>query len=555
MTDQNQPVPSAAGPSGTVPVAGSERTAVAGARRLGPVDADQPVTVTVVVRPRPGSDLAQPTPQTSSLRQRRYLSREEFAARSGADPTDLDRVAAFAGRTGLSVVESSAARRTVRLSGTAAAMGTAFGVDLGRWEHGGSTFRGRTGPVHVPTELAEVVQAVLGLDERAQSDTHFTLAAAATTAAVTAPQLARLYDFPTEVDGTDQCIAIIELGGGYRDQDLQTYFSGLGLPVPAVVAVPVDGAANSPTGSADGPDGEVLLDIEVAGSVAPGARIAVYFAPNTDAGFLDAVTTAVHDRTNAPSVVSISWGAAESQWTAQAAQAMDAAFADAAQLGVTVCVASGDNGAADRVQDGLAHADFPASSPHVLGCGGTVVDVSDSALTGEAVWNDGRGGASGGGVSDLFDLPDYQQGAGVPPSVNPGGRVGRGVPDVCGDADPASGYRVVVDGQQLVIGGTSAVAPLWAGLVALLNQSLGTPVGHLNPLLYATAGPAPVDAALAPAAAGTSAAGQGLVDITSGDNRVSGAEGYDAGSGWDACTGLGRPDGAALLTRLSARAG
>jgi kumamolisin len=150
------------------------------------------------------------------------------------------------------------------------------------------------------------------------------------------------------------------------------------------------------------------------------------------------------------------------------------------------------------------------------------------------VWNDGRGGATGGGVSDAFDLPSWQQGAGVPASVNPGGRVGRGVPDVAGDADPRTGYQVEIDGQQATIGGTSAVAPLWAGLLALVNQSLGSPVGYLNPLLYGRL-------------AGTGA----FRDITSGDNSVGGTTGYAAGAGWDACTGLGSPDGQALLAALT----
>jgi kumamolisin len=291
----------------------------------------------------------------------------------------------------------------------------------------------------------------------------------------------------------------------------------------------VDGAANSPAGDPGGADGEVLLDIEVAGAVAPGAHIAVYFAPNTDAGFVDAVTTAVHDRANAPSVVSISWGGPESTWTLQAQRALDGAFADAAALGVTVCAAAGDNGSGDGVGDGRAHADFPASSPHVLACGGTRLEPSGA----ETVWNDGTsGGATGGGVSDTFDLPDWQAAAGVPPSANPGGRVGRGVPDVSGNADPQTGYRVLVDGERATIGGTSAVAPLWAALVALLNEQRGTPVGFLNPALYGSGDGA-------------------LRDVTSGDNGLGDAPAYAAGPGWDACTGLGSPDGAALSRLLA----
>jgi kumamolisin len=182
-------------------------------------------------------------------------------------------------------------------------------------------------------------------------------------------------------------------------------------------------------------------------------------------------------------------------------QQFDQAFQAAATLGVTVCCAAGDNGSGDGESDGLAHVDFPASSPFALACGGTKLTASGTMITSEVVWNEGPESATGGGVSSVFSLPSYQSAAHVPPSANPGGGMGRGVPDVAGDADPVTGYQVRVDGQAFVIGGTSAVAPLWAGLIALMNQQLGHPVGFLNPLLYG------------------SLAGRGLFhDITSGNN-------------------------------------
>jgi len=274
----------------------------------------------------------------------------------------------------------------------------------------------------------------------------------------------------------------------------------------------------------------VLLDIEVVGAIAPSAKIAVYFAPNTDQGFLDAITTAVHDSVRKPSVVSISWGGAESTWTAQSLTAYDQAFQDAGLLGVTVCCASGDDGSADGVTDGAAHVDFPASSPNVLACGGTRLVSSNGKITSEVVWNSGGGnGASGGGVSDNFPLPAYQAAANVPVSVNPTHFKGRGVPDVAGDADPATGYQIRVDGKSAVFGGTSAVAPLWAALIALINQQLGKHVGFLNTALYTKGA-------------------SGLHDITSGTNGA-----YNAGTAWDACTGLGSPSGQALLTALKAK--
>ncbi|MGS0757575.1 S53 family peptidase, partial [Roseateles sp. GG27B] len=205
--------------------------------------------------------------------------------------------------------------------------------------------------------------------------------------------------------------------------------------------------------------------------------IAVYFAPNTNQGFLDAITTAVHDSVNKPSVISISWGSAEANWSAQGMTQFDQAFQAAAAMGVTVCCAAGDSGSSDSVADGKAHVDFPASSPFALGCGGTRLTASGQTISSEVVWNaNPTSSATGGGVSAFFGLPSYQANAHVP-TINGAG--GRGVPDVAGDADPASGYQVRVDGQNLVFGGTSAVAPLWAGLIALMNQKLGHPVGFL----------------------------------------------------------------------------
>jgi len=317
------------------------------------------------------------------------------------------------------------------------------------------------------------------------------------------------------------------LGGGFRPADLSAYFSGLGLASPAVTAVSVDHGTNSPTGDANGPDGEVMLDIEVVGSIAPQANIAVYFTPNTDAGFLDAITTAIHDTTNKPSVISISWGGAESSWTSQAMTAMDEAFQAAATLGITVCVASGDNGSSDGVSGGADHVDFPASSPFALGCGGTSLTATQTAIASETVWDDGAsGGASGGGISAFFSLPTWQ--TGLSAHTTEGKSVAlamRGVPDVAGDADPDTGYDVRIDGSNTVIGGTSAVAPLWAALIARINQSSGKAAGYINPRLYQSP--------------------QALRDITQGNNGD-----YAAATGWDACTGLGSPNGKPLSTLI-----
>ena len=211
-------------------------------------------------------------------------------------------------------------------------------------------------------------------------------------------------------------------------------------------------------------------------------------------------------------------------------QTMNSALQDASTVDISVFSASGDNLSTDGVTDGRAHVDFPASSPWIIGCGGTSIAVGNNTITTETVWNDGDSGG-GGGISDLFAVPAFQENAGLPPSVNDGQKR-RGVPDVAGNAAPSTGYRVVVNGQSQVFGGTSAVAPLWAGLAALINEGAATPVGFFLPFLYAN-----------PTL---------LRQITRGDNIPSGSTiGYSAGPGWNACTGLGVPNGESLFVALT----
>jgi kumamolisin len=487
---------------------------------------DKQIEVTIIVRPRAGGE--HPSMESNGGPPR--MTRQEYEAQHGADPADMEKIEQFATEHGLEVVDTSVARRTVVLGGTIEAMTKAFQTELTLYEHPGGLYRGRTGPVQVPAEIESIVQAVLGLDDREQATPHFRPHAEGVTAhtsngSFSPVDISTVYDFPSGVDGKGQKIAIIELGGGYKSRDLTTYFKSLGIKKPKVTAVSVDGGQNAPTGDPNGPDGEVMLDIEVAGAAAAGAQFLVYFAPNTDRGFLDAITSAIHDP-RGPSVISISWGGAEAAWTAQALAAFDQAFQAAAILGVTVCAAAGDDGSRDGVQDGRAHVDYPASSPFVLACGGTHLVAASNQITSELVWS--SNGATGGGVSDVYPVPSWQSGAHVPPSTNPGAHRGRGVPDVAGDADPMTGYKVRVDGINTVIGGTSAVAPLWAALIARMNEQLGRPVGYLNPQLYTL-----------PAAVSS------FHDITSGSNGA-----YSAGAGWDACTGLGTPDGSRLVAAL-----
>jgi kumamolisin len=485
-----------------------------------PLDPTTQIDVTVVLRRRaepPASAFAGPP-----------LDRDELAARYGADPADLDAVTAALTAAGAEVLSASAATRLVRVRGSAGTLTSTFGAEFESVPVDRPGTRAWTGGLSLAAELSGPVVGVLGLDDRPQAAARYRVARAETSAVSYTPlQLAAAYGLP-DANGSGQTLAIIELGGGFGTDDLTSYFGGLGVAAPTVTAVGVDGATNVAGKDPNGADGEVLLDIEVAGAIAPSATLLVYFAPNTDAGFVDAITQAAH-ATPAPTAMSISWGQSEDQWTEQARTAMDNAIADAALLGVTVTAAAGDSGSTDNETQGAPHCDFPASSPHALGCGGTSLQLDSSgAVASETVWNDGgTGGATGGGISAVFPVPDWQANAGIP-ARSGGSTRGRGVPDVAAVADPQTGYQVLVDGTATVIGGTSAVAPLWAALVCRLAQLAGRPLGLLQPAIYAGAAPG--------------AAAPGFRDITEGTNGT-----YSAGAGWDACTGLGVPAGADLL--------
>jgi len=506
---------------------GSEKAAAPNAEHVKATPAKSQVTVSVIVKRKEPLKIIQRGGRTNGPAR---VSRTEYNKRHVGDPDSIKQVKAFAKEFNLKVERdpNSALRRTVQLSGTAADVQKAFGVELNQKKIDGTEYRVREGGIHLPASLTGAVEAVLGLDNRPQAQPHFRLpkaSAAAAPSSYTPPQVAEAYQWPPKASGAGQTIGIIELGGGYRQADLTAYFKTLKLAAPGITAISVDKGKNKPS-NANSADGEVMLDIEVAASVAPGAKIAVYFTPNTDQGFIDAITTAVHDATHKPSVISISWGGPESTWTQQAATALDAACQSAAALGITITVAAGDDGSSDGETGN--NVDFPASSPHVLACGGTKLNASGATIVSEVVWNEtaNNEGATGGGVSNLFPLPSWQANSKVPASSVKTG--GRGVPDVTGDADPTTGYTIRVDGQTSVIGGTSAVAPLWAGLIAVANQQLGTQVGFIQPAIYA-----------AKAAAAFN-------DITEGNNGA-----FSAGPGWDACSGLGSPIASKLIPLLA----
>jgi len=539
-----------------VALPGSRREPSPAARHTGPLDDAEVIEVTVRLRARKTARRFGPEMMVMGgrlPRERNYLTLRQLANRRGAAAADVAKVERFARDHGLQP-SGNRAERTLRLKGTVAAFSRAFRVKLQAFSMGKRRFRGRRGPIRIPQELAGIIVGVHGLDNRPAARLRHPSRAHVAEArpkrhALSVSEVARLYNFPAKLTGRGQCIALIELNepdllgnagsGGYDPGDLAAFFRALGIRRSLPEDVCVDGGANLP-GLSD-VDREVVTDIEVAAAAAPGAKLVVYFAPNTTHGFLNAVKAAIHDEKHRPTIISISWGAPEGaagHYSPQFMQGLHELFEDAAALGITVCCSSGDDGSADMREhwDGRAHADFPAASPVALGCGGTRLSVRNGRIAKERVWN-ARRRASGGGVSRFFAPPPYQRQAGLPRRPSKDG--GRGVPDVAGNADPATGYKIFINGKPDSAGGTSAVAPLMAGLVARINEHLVKSTGHtagfINPLLYT-----PDFRAV-------------FRDITEGNNDVRGRlKGkYPARKGWDACTGLGVPDGETLLRLLS----
>lgn len=531
-----------------VKLAGSERIPVPGSRATGRADPEQWLEVTLKLRRRAA------LPEPGGAGSRRY-AREELQAEFGADPQAVARVEDVFTSMGLTVLASDAGTRSVKLGGPARLMEAAFEVRLLNFHHDThGSYRGRVGALHLPVAVAGDIEGVFGLDNRRavrrRPGTRRLLSAAAhRTHASKRPwffpaELAAAYEFPPG-DGTGQVIGILEFGGGFFPDDLAAFAQQASLAAtPNVVPVSVD---HTPTDSNDEAVGEVMLDIEVVAGVCPKATIPVYFGAFTEKGWVDVLDAAIHDTVHRPQVLSISWGYAEDAyiWTQAAVDQVNEALKEAALLGITICVASGDDGSSDGITDGHAHVDFPCSSPYVLAVGGTLLRVTSHRS--ERVWKDGDGlradggGSTGSGVSTRFDRPAWQASLDVAP-VNPGQIDGRIVPDVVANASAHTGYFTVVSGQAGIEGGTSAAAPLWAALVGRMNEALsgtGRSVGYFTPLLYG------LDVG------GTHAVGAvGCNDIRTGDNDTATVGGFKAGAGFDGVAGWGSPKGAALLAAL-----
>jgi kumamolisin len=485
--------------------------------------------------------------------ERTYMTRQQLRDEYGSDPAAVDAIEKFAAAHNLVVTKDERASARMGLGGTVANLSAAFGVTLFDYTHPKlGEFHARTGPISVPAELGDAITGVFGFNNhralrrlpRKPRLSELRLNAAAQSRPWFMPtELATIYKFPN-ADAHAQCIGLLEFGGGVEQPDVAAYFQKIGVPAPNIQIIAVDGVSTDPSADPDS-TGEVMLDIDVAGAMAGGAKVAVYFSTFDEKGFIDILSAVINDSANDPGVLSISWGWDENQpfnntvlWSPAAMDHVNHSLLAVAQLGITVCVSTGDDGSEAQVQDGHAHVNFPATSPYVLAVGGTTLHArkGSNGQTSiiEVVWNDGPGSGTGGGISDITPVPSWQEGK-VPRSINPGNFAGRAVPDVAANADPNTGYLVRSGGQFGIVGGTSASAPLWGSLITRINALLGKRVGNFNALLYGTIGPAKV-----------------LGDITSGNNDTDGLLNgqFQAGPGWDACTGWGAPDGAKLFNAL-----
>jgi kumamolisin len=486
--------------------------------------------------------------------ERKYLTRDELTKKYGSDPAMVKKIEDFASAHNLKVTRDERTAARLGLAGSVADLSAAFGVQLFDFEHASlGKFHARTGLISVPVELKDAVTGVFGFNnhrilQRRRVTRESTASSSGLRKWFWPHELGTIYNFPP-VDASKQCIGLLEFGGGVDPNDVDLFFGnkqGLPapLPTPSIQVIAVDGVSTDPSSDEDS-TGEVMLDVDVAGSLSGGAKLAVYFATFDEKGLVDILSAVLLDSVNDPSVLSVSWGWAENQdfngsvtWSPGAIDHVNESLLAAANLGISVCVSTGDDGSEAQIQDGKAHVNFPATSPSVLAVGGTSMHAKTSAgkttVLSETVWNDGPGSGTGGGVSDFVPVPSWQQGK-VPSSINPGHFAGRAIPDVAANADPATGYRVAFQGKFATVGGTSASAPLWASLIARINATLGARAGNLNATLYATIGPKKV-----------------LRDITSGNNDTDGLlEGqFKADEGWDACTGWGTPNGGNLLNAL-----
>jgi len=523
---------------------GSSLTVPSNAISTDAIDVHEHVTFSVAVR-RPNQSGVSIAEHADGIANDTHsiLSHAEFAHQFGADTNDITAIIEFANRHDLTVVSSNLLGATVKLLGTVASINNVFKITLSNIVTPNNTYRSYIGTISIPDELDGIIEHFIGLHNPVEFKKHGTKFSTQVVQGLTPLQVAAGYRFPNST-GAGQCIGLIEIGGGYTSNNLSSSFNNIGLVPPTVRYVGVDNTLNSPglTTDPENPSVEIMLDIFVAGAVAPGATIIVYNGTSDLAGLVHTFQAAIYDQANRPSVLSVSLGLGDRFIPSDIRSIIDNLFQQAAILGITICVSTGDDGSEqyDSVSNTYAvDTSYPASSPYVLAIGGTELQV-DQGIT-ETAWNTNgthAGGASGGGIT-TYALPSWQRGRGLSYTTYPSGirstLTNRGIPDVSANASPRSGYNFFVgsdNGHLFNYGGTSAAAPLWAGLIARFNALNGYRTGFINPILYANSTSFVVN------------------DVAGNGNNSITAPGYSSTFGWDAVTGLGSPNGLAIYDYL-----
>jgi kumamolisin len=531
-------------------VAGSTRERSKGAKRIGDADPRKKLELTLTLR---GPKL----PSADDIG-RATLTLEQFKTRYRASPRDADKVARVLKTFGLKIESTSLDSRSMRVSGTVAAIEAAFHARLGIYESAREgRFRDREHGYKVPPGLDGIITAILGLGERRVVKKRLAAGGGDIALKPFGPaDFERHYHFPPG-DGARQKIAIAEFASVYFADDVAAYCKTYKRLVPKIALVPIHMRLKNRKQVAKLPRAErndalddakeVMMDTEIIAGLCPKASISVYFAHDTQKGWVDMLDRVIRDR---PVVFSMSWGATEDgrDWAPAAIDAINERLQLAAALGITVCVSSGDDGSSDEQTDGRAHCAFPASSPFVLAVGGTQMEHQEGQLI-ERVWHKKPGrrtpnrkrksGATGGGVSTRFPRPKWQ--AVKVASLNQGSIDGRVVPDVTALSGPPW-YAMVLNGKWTTGGGTSASAPLWAALIARINALLPKDKRQrfLTPQLYKAS------------ALGEPLGKHVCRDVTIGHNASipHPGKGYEACEGFDAASGWGTPVGTSLLLAL-----
>lgn len=451
---------------------------------------------------------------------RSYLTVDQLADFKGDEQAKVDLVKEYLAEHSIDFVSDDSIPSIINCTCTVSDFQDAFHVIIAVYETvNHHSFLTHISPLCAPNEVASVISYVSGLsvEERIERRTPTAPQSKSEdgtdwSAGISVLDLAAHYNFPEDATGKGQCIGIIELGGEFSKSDIETYFEALDIPTPKIKVI-----GKPPKPKSDAANAEVALDIQIAAALAPDAKIVVYYSKT----IIDALRIIVKDKVNKPSVVSISWAAQESNYSESQIEEFGNLLYEAALLGITVIASSGDYGAFNH--QSYLNVSMPSSHPYVLGCGGTMLISDDEEIKNEIVWNEQNGAsATGGGYSDLFGIPEFQ--AKTIGFHHPH----RGVPDISANSGIHNGYQIVLNGQKVVVGGTSAATPLWAALIALLNEKLCYRLGFCSPLLYGLAN------------------SKAFNQVVNGNNNY-----FYAEDCWNPCTGLGTPNGCELFDLIN----